>query len=147
MKKEKNEIIPISPVIDITPQDAYTLKVTGKLYPFRIDDGENNMISLIKFNKEYYQPIVDGIKTQTLRNKNKRLNPDEIVKAIFPGTDLEVMIRITKTGYKQFKYLDEEDAKWEGYNSLDELKKDLQEIYPSLDAFDRLYYYRFEVVG
>lgn len=147
MKKEKNEIIPISPVIDITPVDAYTLEITGTIYPIIIDDGENNMISLIKFNKEYYQSIVDGIKTQTLRNKNKRLNEDEIVKAIFPGTDLEVILRITKTGYKQFKYLDEEDAELEGYNSLGELKKDLQEIYPSLDAFDRLYYYRFEVVG
>lgn len=103
------------------------------------------MISLLKFDKKYYQMIVDGVKTQTLRNKNKRLVEGEIVKAIFPGTDLEVMLRITKTGYKQFKYLDDEDAELEGYNSIDELEEDLLSIY-SLDLFDRLYYYRFEVV-
>ena len=34
----------------------------------------------------------------------------------------------------------------EGYDSLDELKKDLLSIYPRLDNFDRLYYYRFKVV-
>ena len=104
------------------------------------------MINLLKFNKEYYQTIIAGVKTQTLRTSNKRLLEDEIVKAIFPGTELELKIKITNTGYKQFKYLDEEDAMLEGYDSLDELKKDLLSIYPRLDNFDRLYYYRFEVV-
>lgn len=104
------------------------------------------MINLLKFNKEYYQPIIAGVKTQTLRTSNKRLLEDEIVKAIFPGTELELKIKITNTGYKQFKYLNEEDAMLEGYDSLDELKKDLLNIYPRLDNFDRLYYYRFKVV-
>ena len=47
------------------------------------------MLNLIKFNKEYYQPISDGIKTQTIRKNNKRLNVDEIVKAIFLLIKLE----------------------------------------------------------
>lgn len=104
------------------------------------------MINLIKFNKEYYKPILKGLKTQTLRKSNKRLKEDEIVKAIFTGTTNECYIQITRTGYKQFKYLNEEDAKLEGYNTLEELKKDLLTIYPSLDNFDRLYYYQFKVV-
>ena len=104
------------------------------------------MINLLKFNKEYYPLILKGEKTQTLRNKNKRLTVNETVKAIFPGTDHELLIRITNTGYKQFKYLDEEDAKREGYQSLKELKKDLLDIYPLMIWSDRLWYYRFEVV-
>lgn len=104
------------------------------------------MINLLKFNKEYYQSIIGGVKTQTLRKNNKRLQVDEIVKAIFPGTTNECKIQITETGYKQFKYLNEEDAELEGYNNLEELKKDLINIYPRLDGFDRLYYYRFKVV-
>ena len=104
------------------------------------------MINLIKFNKKYYKSIIDGIKTQTLRKHNKRLQEEEIVKAIFPGTEKECYLQITHTGYKQFKYLNEEDAECEGYDSLDELKKDLLTIYPSLDNFTRLWYYRFKVV-
>jgi len=104
------------------------------------------MINLLKFNKEYYSAIINGEKTQTLRKNNKRLQEDEIVKAIFPGTDNECRIQITNTGYKQFKHLNDEDAELEGYNSLDELKKDLLKIYPRLDQFDRLYYYRFKVI-
>lgn len=104
------------------------------------------MINLIKFNKEYYKLIMDGEKTQTLRNKNKRLKEGETVKAIFPGTDKECLIRITKTGYKQFKYLNDEDAQLEGYDSVDELKKALLDIYPLMIWSDRLWYYRFRVV-
>lgn len=104
------------------------------------------MINLLKFNKQYYEPIINGKKTQTLRKNNKRLQENEIVKAIFPGTDHEIKIKITDTGYKQFKYLDEEDAQKEGYNNLEQLKKDLIKIYPRLDNFDRLYYYQFEIL-
>lgn len=104
------------------------------------------MINLIKFNKEYYKSIIDGIKTQTLRKHNKRLKEEEIVKAIFPGTEKECYIQITNTGYKQFKYLNDEDARLEGYKTVDELKKALLKIYPRLDNFDRLYYYQFKVV-
>ena len=104
------------------------------------------MINLLKFNKEYYEPILTGKKTQTLRKNNKRLQENEIVKAIFPGTDHEIKIKITDTGYKQFKYLNEEDASLEGYNNLSELKEALLEIYPLLDSMTRIYYYRFEIV-
>ena len=104
------------------------------------------MINLLKFNKQYYQLIIDGVKTQTIRKSNKRLQVDEIVKAIFPGTDHECEIRITDTGYKQFKYLTLEDAELEGYETLEELKETLLKIYPRLDNFDRIYWYRFKVV-
>lgn len=104
------------------------------------------MINLLKFNKEYYEPIINGEKTQTLRNKNKRLQVNEIVKAIFSGTDNEIKIQITDNGYKQFKYLDEEDAKREGYESVEELKNTLLDIYPLMMWSDRLWYYRFKVV-
>ena len=51
---------------------------------------------ILKFNKEYYEPIKSGKKTQTLRKNNKRLQENEIVKAIFPGTDNEIKIKIRK---------------------------------------------------
>lgn len=104
------------------------------------------MINLLKFNKEYYQPIIAGVKTQTIRKNNKRLQEEEIVKAIFPGTDIELKIQITHVGYKQFKFLDEEDATREGYQTVNELKQDLLRIYPLLDSFSRVYFYRFKVL-
>lgn len=100
----------------------------------------------LKFNKKYYLPILNGDKTQTLRDKNKRLNEGEIVKAVFPGTGLECKIRVLKTGYKQFKYIDEEDAKREGFHTIGELENELERIYHNIDQFTRLYYIRFKVL-
>ena len=140
----KNELIPIGSVIDITPKEYYILKITGKYYS--IDD---IMIPIIKFKKEYYDKIVTGKKTQTLRMARKKLDvhEDETCKAIFPGTTKEALIHINKIGYKQFKSVDQEDAEREGYNTLRELREDLKKIYPLLEAFDRLYYYRFEFIS
>lgn len=104
------------------------------------------MYELLKFNKKYYQPILTGLKTQTLRKSNKKYKENQIIKAIFPGTDKECYLKIINTGYKQFKYLTEEDAKKEGYQSLNELKTDLLKIYPRLDNLTRLYYYQFKIV-
>ncbi len=104
------------------------------------------MYNLLKFNKKYYNNILSGVKTQTIRKNNKKFKKDEIVKAIFPGTCDECYIQITDYGYKQFKYLDHEDARLEGYSTLEELKSDLLDIYPLLDAMTRIYYIRFKVV-
>ena len=97
----------------------------------------------LKFNKEYYMPIITGEKTQTIRKNKKRVKPGEIVQAIFPGTPMECRLKITKIGYKQFKYLNEDDARREGFESLDELKETLLKIYPRLDNLTRIYWYRF----
>ena len=102
----------------------------------------------IKFNKKYYPLIRDGVKTQTLRLARKRLDVQEgdIVNAVFPGTDKKIKIQIEKIGYKQFKSINKNDAELEGYDSLTDLKNDLIKIYPLINKFDRLYYYRFEKV-
>lgn len=109
----------------------------------------NNPTETVKFNKKYYQLIRDGVKTQTMRLARKRLDVQEndIVTAIFPGINDTLKIKIIKIGYKQFKSITLEDAKLEGYDDIMSLKNELINIYPSINQFDRLYYYRFEVVS
>lgn len=103
----------------------------------------------VKFNKEYYPLIRDGVKTQTLRLARKRLDVQEgmIVAAVFPGIDEALLIRINKIGYKQFKSVNLDDALREGFESVSDLKNELLRIYPLINKFDRLYFYQFEVVG
>lgn len=100
-------------------------------------------MKILKFDKKYYMPILAGEKTQTIRKNKKRIRAGETVKGIFPGTPMECRLKITKIGYKQFKYLNDDDAKREGFNTLDELKEELLKIYPTLDPLYRVYYYRF----
>lgn len=104
--------------------------------------------TLVKFNKQYYPLIRDGVKTQTMRLARKRLDVQEndVVMAVFPGIEETLKIRITKIGYKQFKSITEEDAKLEGFSDVISLKNELTSIYPLIEQFDRVYYYRFEVI-
>ena len=61
-----------------------------------VHDADNE----IKFNKEFYPLIRDGIKTQTLRLARKRLDVTEgdIVTAVFPGIVETLKIKILITG-------------------------------------------------
>ena len=103
----------------------------------------------VKFKKEYYSLIKDGVKTQTLRLARKRLDVQEgsIVTAVFPGISETLKIHIHKIGYKQFKSITLEDAVREGFESITDLKNELMKIYPLINKFDRLYYYQFEVIS
>ena len=108
----------------------------------------NNPLTCVKFNKKFYELIRDGVKTQTMRLARKRLDVKEgdVVTAIFPGIDETLKIKIIKIGYKQLKSTDLEDALMEGYTGVDELRDDLRKFYPNITRFDRLYYYRFELI-
>ena len=108
----------------------------------------NNPVSTVKFNKKFYDLIKDGIKTQTMRLARKRLDVREgdVVTAIFPGTNKTLLLKIVKIGYKQLKSTNLDDALMEGYSGVDELRDDLRMIYPNINRFDRLYYYRFELI-
>lgn len=108
----------------------------------------NNPVDKIKFHKKYYLKMLNGEKTQTMRLARKRLDVQEndIVKAVFPGVNETLKIKIIKIGYKQAKNINEDDARREGFNTVDELLNDLKGFYPNMNKFNRLYYYRFELV-
>lgn len=108
-----------------------------------------NMKTLIKFKQEYYDSILNGRKTQTMRMAGKRLdvNVGEICIAVFPNGK-ELLIKITDVGYKAFKSINDDDAKREGFNNAEELKQELFEIYNEfrIEDYNRFYFYRFEVI-
>ena len=107
------------------------------------------MMKLLKFKQEYYTMIKEGVKTQTMRMPQKRLevSPGDSVIAIFPDGE-ELLLKITNVGYKAFKSINDEDAEREGFETVDELKKVLLDIYHEFNIFDssRFYYYQFECV-
>ena len=108
----------------------------------------NEPVNAVKFHKKFYELIRDGVKTQTMRLARKRLDVCEgdVVTAIFPGIPETLTIKIIKIGYKQLKSTNGGDALREGYSTMGELRDDLRRFYPNITRFDRLYYYRFEVV-
>lgn len=105
-------------------------------------------LELVKFNKKWIYPIRRGDKTQTIRVPEKRIETPvgKVVAAVFPGTSNVIALLITKKGYKQFKNINDNDARREGFHHAWKLKEELRSIYPYLEDYNRVYYYRFEVV-
>ena len=105
-------------------------------------------VNKVKFHKKYYLAILNKDKTQTMRLARKRLDvrENDVVTAVFPGWDKTLKLRIKKIGYKQAKSIDDEDARREGFETKEELIEDLMGFYPNMNKFDRLYYYRFELL-
>ena len=94
----------------------------------------------IKFRKEYFELMKDGVKTQTLRLNSKKLDVREgdIVTAVFPGISETLTIRINRIGYKQFKSLNIVDAELEGFDSLADLKNELLILKDSIRSIMRM---------
>lgn len=101
---------------------------------------------ILNFNEEYYYPILNGRKIQTMRLNDHSLKVGDIVTAKFNESDKILKLRITKTGYRKFNSITPDDARAEGFETAGELKEELNKIYNGLEPWDRLYYYRFEVV-
>ena len=108
--------------------------------------------SHLKFKGEYYPLIKDGRKTQTMRIPPKRIDnikEHDLVVAVFTDRPEQLLLEITKMGYKNFGSITDDDAKREGFRNAAELKHELETIYTTytLDNYNRLYYYQFVVAG
>lgn len=107
------------------------------------------LTKIIKFKDEYYDLIVNRSKTQTMRMPVNRINvvPGEHVVGVFPGHN-DLLLRITRQGYKSFKSINDDDAKREGFENAEELKNVLKSIYKDYKLLDsnRFYYYQFEFI-
>ena len=106
-------------------------------------------MTAIKFKKQFYPLIRDGIKTQTLRIPKKRLDvkQDDFAVCLFEDCPEKIYITVTKVGYKYWQSLNDDDALREGFNNVEELKNFLLSIYPDVPSWGRLYFYRFKVEG
>ena len=107
------------------------------------------MMVAIKFKKEFYSPILRGVKTQTLRRPSGRIDvvPGDFASCVFEDCPETIFITITDVGYKLWSKLNDGDAKHEGFENVHELKMALIKIYPNIEPWDRFYYYRFKVEG
>lgn len=101
---------------------------------------------ILKFNEEYYYPILTGRKIQTMRLNDHFLKVGDIVTAKFNESDKILKLRITKTGCRKFNSITHEDAHAEGFETKRGFKAELKKIYNGLNPWDQLYYYRFKVV-
>ena len=122
------------------------VEMSSTLAPEVLQDRPNEL-PVIKFSKEFLGPILSGNKVSTTRKKPLDFRIDGVVRAIFPGETMTLKIVIADMITKKFKELNRHDAWLEGYNNIDDLRDTLKKIYPNLRPMDKVYIYRFALVG
>ena len=108
---------------------------------------DKNKLPTIKFQNKFLGAILSGDKVSTIRTNPINIKRDGVILAKFTDTPIWLKLVISDLGTKRFKDLTNEDAYFEGYNNLQDLKDELENIYPSIKPKTKIYYYRFAVVG
>ena len=99
---------------------------------------------ILKFNSSFYNPIMEEIKTSTIRADSKPLNVGDICYAYFNDIQTVMFVLIKDHYAKRVMDLNKDDALTEGYLHEDLLKKELTNIYPDLAVDDYVYIYKFK---
>lgn len=98
---------------------------------------------ILRFHKDFYEPIKQEYKTATTRANSKPLNIDDYVIATFEPSDKLLLLRIAEHYAMRLKDLNTNEARNEGYRHPDLLKHELRNIYPELTDDSYVYIYTF----
>jgi len=111
--------------------------------------GERMNTPVITLPGEDYQRVKDGKITRIICPASQRLNLKvyDWIHILFKDTNDNVMVEIESIDFTLFKNLNLDIALKCGFNSVNDLKRDLVEKSPTLDNASRLYIYSFFVVG
>lgn len=109
----------------------------------------------IGFNREFVNPVKEGVKTSTIRkhfngkigDKIAAYNADLFLPSFTNRSKSFGYIKITQILYIRFDEIDKEVARTEGYLHEDILKEELYAIYDDeLKDSTLLYYIQFEFI-
>jgi len=103
---------------------------------------------MILFEKNEFQMILDGKKTQTIRTGRKRWKIGSIHQAKLSFFDISpTRIKIIDVRSQKLGNITIEDSKKEGYSSLKEFKEAFKEINDFWDDDVKVWVIDFELVG
>ncbi len=99
---------------------------------------------IISLAREFLPAVLGGRKTSTIRRGSRRYSPG---KAILRVENSDISVWIEHLRYCTVDELTEEDAKRDGFDSLDDLLYALRRFYPDLIAEETMSIIYFSLEG
>ncbi|ALU12045.1 hypothetical protein EYM_07465 [Ignicoccus islandicus DSM 13165] len=93
---------------------------------------------------EFVDEILSGRKRATIRLGIWKPKFNELI--LHGGGRPFAIVRITDVEYKRVKDLTEEDARADGFNSMEELMRSLRRVYPHLNEEDYVTILKFQLI-
>jgi hypothetical protein len=100
--------------------------------------------TMIELAPDLIDDVRAGRETATIRKGHKDY---AIGPAVFDAKDTKIPITITALRYKRFQDLDDQDAKFDGNVSKEELKASLKTYYPTIEDHDEVTIIHFKIPG
>lgn len=107
------------------------------------------MLPELKFNDKMMQALIDGRKTVTRRKEPKDICGGLYVAAICSTRPDRIMLKCVDSYPQKLSDMTEEDARKEGFESLEEFNQEISEIYGEdyLKSDPSMWVYEFVVIG
>lgn len=101
----------------------------------------------IWFKQKFYNLILEGKKTQTIRLWKRKPNfkIGQEFECFFGFNHKKLYAFIKEITVKNFDQITEEEVKQDGYVSKEELLTNLKNYYPDFDKKTNLYFIKFEL--
>ena len=106
----------------------------------------------LKFNLDFYQPIIEEVKIATSRVNDKGLSVDDEFEFVFMYENDSLISELSglkgvvrKVETVRFDDLTNYHATLEGYLHKNLLKRELKRFYPNLNGDSIVYIYRFKL--
>lgn len=107
------------------------------------------MLPELKFNDKMFQCLLDGTKTVTRRKESKDIIGGLYVAAVCQGRSERIMLKCTSAYTQHISEMTQEDARKEGFSSIEEFKAEIASIYGEeyLNSNPRMWVYEFKLIG
>lgn len=107
------------------------------------------MLPELKFNEKMMRAVIEGRKTVTRRKEAKDICEGLFVAAVCTTMVERRLIKCTDHYPQKISAMTEEDARKEGFDTLDEFKQEIASIYGQdyLDSDPTMWVYEFQVLG
>jgi len=130
-------------VVQLTTTSAHSL-IDGNEFLHAVQDWsipKYRSLSL-RMHPALLAAVLRGEKRSTIRTGQRHF---EVGPLVLQSGSESALVRVTAVQHKSFRELTEEDAKKEGYNSLEELRHELRLLYPSIRQNSPLTLVEFEL--
>jgi hypothetical protein len=83
----------------------------------------------IRLRPEHREPVISGRKRSTVRTRLWRVAPDERVRLVFGDDGPPVEVEVERVIYVTLGFIDEGDARGDGFMHVEQLRDALERIY------------------
>jgi len=93
---------------------------------------------------DLFEPIIDGLKTLTIRKGRRDIALGDLIFEATNNPDKQLIVNVTTVSYCLAKNVDDETVRLDGFESTEQMIKEMKRFYPDITTETELTLVFFE---